>query len=227
MLPTQVSYWTYKEQGRHNLVTEEETRRHNEVMEAQGWDTNAISWSNSYINSQNAESNKRQADAALRNAQTNAYNAATNRFSAETGRLQLAINQQSVDNDTERVSQGWQELNIKRQQANASTMQAMAAAKQADIAEVNARTRQDEVASAIALRKAQVQSEWYRQNLMTAQTAYQNANANLLQKQAQWYAINQLSNLGSSATQSFSNLASGMQNLSRATSGWTGLQTTQ
>lgn len=143
MLATQVSYWTYKENQRHNVATEREVRRHNIKAETQTDFYNAelqrhnlkteaqSDWYNAETKRHNLASEsigRTQAQAALRQARAAESQASTAWFNAQTNRL----SQQST-----------QKLN--EQLAATSAAQSKMYESQASLNEENTRLRSQEV----------------------------------------------------------------------------------
>lgn len=119
MLPTQVQYWSYKENQRHNLATETqainelaETTRHNKVYEAEShrhnvatenislWDLNEKVRHNletEKIQNQEVDIHRIQARASIMQAQAAQSQAATARRNADILAFNAGVNAAKVD----------------------------------------------------------------------------------------------------------------------------------
>lgn len=128
MLPTQVTYWAYKENQRHNLVAEaqgqqsiDESVRHNKTTEAQtdfyntemkrhNLASEEIGRTQAYASLLGAYAAQSQAAAAHRQAAAAETNARTNQFEAATRRTSQSI---TSFNETRRTSQNIRESQAK------------------------------------------------------------------------------------------------------------------
>lgn len=104
------------EDARHNLVAEQETRRHNVATEAaQSRQATAAerqaeaALRNSTANLFNADTNRRNADVNERNATVNERNATTNERNAHTSRKVAELERQRIQNEYDIAMLEWQE----------------------------------------------------------------------------------------------------------------------
>lgn len=198
MTANQIAYWKMREESRHNVVTEEVSKRQVGTMETQAAAslTQAAAASvNAQVNLRNAETNARNAAVNERNAETNARNAASNAVSAEANRRQAEVAAGRLANDT--LLAGYQagllmqQTTTEIERANLTRQQAGLVSEQS----VTERAKLGETIARTALTEAQTGTEQRRQTLVSNQAYEAQARGDLAVEQQVTEKYRRLENL--------------------------------
>lgn len=199
MLQTQVNYWNYVENKRHNMAVEEANmlQANSSVEQARAALINAGA------NVRNADTNAQNALINAANAQVNAQNAETNKYNAETNRDNMIVNRYNAE--TSRYS-AQQSAAIGRQQARASEMSATASY-------MNANTNRKMMPSQQILNLANAQLSNAKEDLTRQEAITELSKSITAAAEAQYAKEYQILGLVESATKSAKNFSSSVKDL--------------
>lgn len=230
MTDNQIAYANYKENSRHNLVSELNTSAYNESYadsvraawynyiqqanigkmnaetNARNADTNYYNYlvneANSAINKQNADTNRLNYQVNLLNANTNQYNAQTNRINADIAAYNAATNR--LNYGVNAMNATTNRLNYEVNKQNASTNERNAAVNERNASTNFLNYSVNEYNSMINAQTAAAQ-----QAKMKSDTKLNDIDAKTRHKQNKANIVNTYSS-------SFGNITRGVDNLSSA-----------